>query len=328
MIMSKKHVPCNLCGSDGYRLLFKAKDINYKTTDEEFDIVKCTECGLVFVNPRPDDLAPYYPSDYDPHTSGSTIKVKQAVRRMLEVYFNYPAGGSAAAVGAMDKLMCLSKFLEIKLKNEYFFHRIPYERDKKLLDVGCGSGGYLLSLKRLGWDTRTQLFGIDFPNEELKRVKEEEKLNITEGSFFEADLPEGFYDVVTLRHVLEHFEDPTLALKKVYKMLRPGGRVMINVPNFKCIEGRFIFKGNWYQLEPPRHLYHFTPETTKRLLHNVGFDVERIDVKKGPAQFVATLDTLGYRVPKFVEKYIISNMLKVFKMFGYGAEILCVAVKK
>lgn len=145
-----------------------------------------------------------------------------------------------------------------------------------MLDVGCGNGSYLLGLKSLGWNAREQLYGIDFKSPVLKELQEQEDINTMEGNFIEMDLPENFFDVVTFRHVLEHFSDPSAALKKAYRILKPGGVVLIDVPNFKSIEALFLFKDKWFAIEAPRHLYHFSPETLKGLLNKAGFVEEKI----------------------------------------------------
>ena len=327
--MSKniKNIPCNICGSVDCRLLFKVKDLNYRTTDEEFNIVKCRGCGLVYVNPQPKEMGRYYPPAYGPHSPDPKVSIKEPLRKTLELFYNYRAAGKADAAGITDKLRYLPRFFEIKLKDDFFFFRIPYGEDKRILDVGCGNGSYLLRLKKLGWNA-AQLYGVDLPGENLKRLREAEGINITEGDFLNAPLPPDFFDFVTLNHVLEHFGDPLAAMKKAYKIVKPGGKVLIGIPNFKSVEALFIFKEKWYHLDPPRHLYHFAPKTLKRLLEGAGFTVEKMYFKKCVGRFTMNLKNYGWNVSKSTEKYAISNMLKLFKLFGFSGELLCIAVKK
>ena len=214
------------------------------------------------------------------------------------------------------------------MKNDFFFFKIPYRKDLRLLDIGCGNGIYLLQLKKLGWNPRTQLYGIEFPNEVLQQLKEVEQVNIIEGNLYEGELPKNFFDVVTLRHVLEHFYDPTLAMQKIYHTLKPGGKVLILAPNFKSIEALFIFKEKWYNIDTPRHLYHFTPKTLMKLLLKTEFTVEQIYLKKSVSPVVKSLEYYGYRVPKFIEKSVIPNILSIFKLFGFSEDLLCKAVKR
>lgn len=324
----KQNISCNICGSNDYKLVFTAKDLNYRTTDEEFSIVKCKKCGLVYINPQPINLEQYYPKTYIPYKSISTDAVfKLPLRRALELFYGYP-GKEFVPENLMTKLRHIHRLLEIKLKDNFFLYRIPYDRTKKILDVGCGNGGYLLSLKSLGWDACTQIYGIDFPNETLRHLRDIEHINIIEGNFFETDLPENFFDVVTLRHVLEHLSTPASALKKVFNILKPGGVVLINVPNFKSIEALLVFKEKWRHIDAPRHLFHFSPKTLKRLLTDTGFSVKHMSLKIASTPFIKSMERCDYHVPKSVEKYIIRTMLKLARLFGFSGEILCSAVKR
>lgn len=318
-----KNIFCNICGKNNYKLLFKAKDLLYRTTEEEFQIVRCMNCGLVYINPQPEDMGQYYPESYAPHNVDMNIKVNPSLIKTLELFYGY----SQKRLDSIDKIKFIPKYLEVTLKNNYFFYRIPYGSDKKLLDIGCGNGGYLLKLKRLGWDAETQLYGVELPNSALKKLKENERLNIIEGDFMKVDLPENYFDIVTLRHVLEHLSDPLGAMKKVYDILKSDGLVLINAPNFKSVEA-FLFKGKYHNIDAPRHLFHFTPESLGKLLDKVGFHVEKLYLKKSPTPFVASLKNYGYHVPKYIKKYVISNMLTVFKLLGFSGEFLCKAYKK
>lgn len=320
-----KDIVCNLCNSSEYALIFKVKDLNYRTTDEEFNVVKCKKCNLVYLNPQPLVIKRYYPKTYMPYKEvlSADIDFKPYLCEALKIFYGYPS----TAKTFINKLKNLRGLIELNLKDKFFFYTVPYARDKKILDVGCGNGSYLSSLKKLGWEAETQLYGIDFPNETLMHLKKYEHINIIEGDFLDITLPENFFDIITLRHVLEHLPDPTSALKKAFTLLKPNGIILINVPNFKSFEALVIFREKWRHIDAPRHLYHFSPKTLKKLLSNTGFVVEKILLKKAVAPFIKSLEHYGYHVPKLAEKYIIKNMLKLFKLLGYSGEILCKAVK-
>ena len=322
-----KTIACNICGLEDARLLFKARDIVHRITDEEFNVVKCRGCGLVYINPQPDDMSMYYPEDYAPHGCEHEKPMKESLRRALLTFYDYPGNGCVKATVA-EKIKYFTRYLSIKFKDEYFFYKFPYAKDKKVVDVGCGSGAHLLMLKRLGWDGATQLYGIGYPNEALRRIRDTEGLNLTEGDFMEADMPAGFFDVARLSHVLEHLPDPAAALGRVRDILKPGGKVLLAVPNFRCLEGPYLFKDKWSALEAPRHLFHFTPKTIKMLLKKAGFKVCEVRLKKSSNLFVANLETCGYRVSGPVKKYVLSNVLKFFKVLGFSSMLFCAAVKR
>jgi 2-polyprenyl-3-methyl-5-hydroxy-6-metoxy-1,4-benzoquinol methylase len=328
VLLMNSLVPCNLCGSSSHRLLFKARDLNWRTTEDEFDVVRCLDCGLIYLNPQPQNIEQYYPKTYGPHKviDVSNFAVRLSLHKVLPLFYGYPTNKTVSRTPT-NRLKYFFSYLKINYKNTYFFYRIPYGSNKKILDVGCGNGKYLLHLKSLGWNASSQLYGLDIPTETLKKLRETEAINIIEGDFLTTDLPENFFDAVTLRHVLEHLPDPSLAIKKVFNILKPGGNLLIAVPNIRSIEA-LLFREKWHHIDAPRHLYHFSPETLKKLLHNSRFIVEKMLFNKNSSEFVRGLRNYGYNVPKFIEKYMIKNMLKIFMLFGLSGELMCKAVKK
>lgn len=319
-----EEVACNLCGSWESSLVFRAKDLNYKSTDLEFPLVRCRGCGLVFISPRPEDMAPFYPDTYAQHKPNPVVRFKPSLQKKLSLFYGYPDISGIKGRAWTH----LHYFLELTLKNDFFFFRIPYRRDLRLLDIGCGNGIYLMQLKKLGWDAPTQLFGLEFPNEALPHLRDKEGMTIIEGDLYSEELPEHFFDVVTLRHVIEHFPDPTAALEKVRRTLKPGGQVLILAPNFRSMEALFVFREKWYNIDAPRHLFHYTPATMRKLLEKTGFCVKKMHRKKSIAPVVKSLEHYGYRVPRFVEKSVIPHILTLCKLFGFSEDLLCRAVKK
>lgn len=318
-----REIPCAICGSHDYRLVFRARDLNYRTTDRDFPLVRCRECGLVFINPQPEDMAPYYPDTYAQHKPNPYVRFKPSLQRKLSLFYGYP--GPEGNQGKAWKH--LPRYIELALKKDYFFFKFPYRRELRLLDVGCGNGIYLMQLKKLGWDPATQLFGLEFPNEALHHLRDE-GINITEGDLYKNNLPENFFDIITLRHVIEHFPDPSSAMEKIHRSLKPGGEVLILAPNFRSMEALFLFREKWHNIDAPRHLFHYTPATMRRLLGKTGFQVEKMHLKKSVAPVVKSFEHYGYHVPRFVAKSVIPYILSLFKLIGFSEDLLCRAVKK
>ena len=96
------------------------------------------------------------------------------------------------------------------------------------------------------------------------------------GKLDEADFPHRYFDTITFWHTLEHLPDPSAALVETNRILKPKGQLLISVPNFQSWQAR-IMKSDWYHLDIPRHLYHFTPKTITQLLQKTGFRVEIMD---------------------------------------------------
>ena len=94
------------------------------------------------------------------------------------------------------------------------------------------------------------------------------------GDFLELALPGGF-DAVTMWHVLEHLPDPFAAVARAAELVRPGGRIVISVPNIESLQAQFGGE-RWFHLDLPRHLFHFSPRSLSALVEQAGLRVVRI----------------------------------------------------
>jgi ubiquinone/menaquinone biosynthesis C-methylase UbiE len=135
----------------------------------------------------------------------------------------------------------------------------------RLLDVGCGAGEWLLSMREMGW----QVEGVDF-DENAVRVARKKGLEVHRGSVEQQSYPDQSFDAVTMHHVIEHVPDPAGTLTECARLLKPGGKLVLFTPNGSSLS-HGLFKQNWRGLEPPRHLHIFTPDSMHTLLHKVGF---------------------------------------------------------
>lgn len=153
----------------------------------------------------------------------------------------------------------------------------------RVLDIGCAGGGYLLALRQLGWDVH----GVEMTPALARYAREQFGLDVRTGAaeVALAEFPDGYFDVITMWHVLEHLANPSGVLAEVCRLLKPGGRLMLEVPNFHSLS-RLILRTYWFPLELPRHLYHFTPQTVAAMLTKAGFHAIRL--RGVPAAVAAT----------------------------------------
>jgi SAM-dependent methyltransferase len=200
--------------------------------------VKCLKCGLVFVNPRPapDEIGRFYPSGYGSRYREGKDKKKSFYKRIPELFFGDPD-------------------IPERLDSDVRFK----QRRGRVLDVGTGDGQLLVEFQKRGWEAE----GLEPFCEPSPQVREL-GLKVMNSSFEEAILPAGRYDVVLMSHVLEHMHKPLEALRKVARLLVPGGLAYVEVPNFNSLCRRF-FGVRWAHLEVPRHLNQFTPRTIEKL---------------------------------------------------------------
>jgi SAM-dependent methyltransferase len=143
-----------------------------------------------------------------------------------------------------------------------FLHHKP---EGRLLDVGCGSGEWLLAMRDLGWEVE----GVDFDGDAVQAAAEQGVL-VRRGVLEDQHYPAGSFDAVTLNHVIEHVPDPLATLRECARVLRPGGDLVLFTPNNGSL-GHRVFGCHWRGLEPPRHLHVFCPESMSALLRAAGF---------------------------------------------------------
>jgi SAM-dependent methyltransferase len=199
-----------------------------------FQVVRCMRCGLACTNPRPTaaTIGHFYPTDYRPHSG--LVHADRPLRGW------YP----------LDWL------------------RSPGEQRPRLLDFGCGGGHFLAAMHRAGWD----VVGLDVSEAAAHSVRNDLGLPALAGSLPHAGLEPESFDLVTMWHSLEHVHEPRRTLGEARKLLRPGGRLVVAVPNTDGWPARW-FGADWYGLDVPRHLTHFGPATLRRMLEVCDFRV-------------------------------------------------------
>ena len=137
-------------------------------------------------------------------------------------------------------------------------------RGGKLVDIGCGDGSFLLEARRAGWSVAGTEINARIPAPGLEIW----------GSI--ADLHAvGPFDCISLWHCLEHLRDPAASIRELVELLRPGGVLVIAVPNAGGWQAR-LFRRNWLHLDVPRHLHHFGLRSLERLVNQCGLEVRRI----------------------------------------------------
>ena len=133
-----------------------------------------------------------------------------------------------------------------------------------LLDVGCGVGHHGAAFREQGW----VVHGIE-PSASAACEAERRGLVVHHGTFDDAGVPEGSFDLVIFNHSLEHIPHPKDALRRAHSVLKPGGSFAVAVPDFGCWQSH-LFRDSWFHLDMPRHLQHFTSATLADLAVQVG----------------------------------------------------------
>jgi len=147
-----------------------------------------------------------------------------------------------------------------------------------ILDIGCGRGVMLNELKRKGWEVT----GVEWSEDAVKAGELPEGAVHISRDLRSLRLKTGEYDAVSLWHVMEHLKDPRETLKEIRRVLRPGGRLFVEVPNFDSWQ-RAVDRDNWIYWEVPRHLYHFSFPGLNKMMKEEG--LEEIDCTSWSLEF-------------------------------------------
>ena len=277
MHVSMKYVNCNICNTDDTFLV---------TTQNGYKVVQCKNCGLVYVNPRPDN---------------------ETLKRLYAEYHQR----NGKDVNDWAKLMG-KNFKEVLS----FLNKVLPGKGK-LLDIGCGYGHFIEIMKRQGWS----VCGIDLSPKVLLYAKEK-GLDVFETSIDDVSFPDEYFDAVTAFYVLEHVTNPLHALKNIFKMLKPCGILVLRVPHTTPII-RFLsffrIKNNLYDI--PYHLFDYSPQTITQLLKKSGFST--VSVTPGsPTIPVNVFEMVVSLVSGSFSKFLFAISARKFLLPGISKTIL------
>lgn len=262
---------CPLCKSGLFLNHKEVKD--HSVSGETFFLCQCSNCKLIFTNPRPPIgiIEQYYESEeYISHQNKSnnlTNKIYKLVR-------------------------------QITIRNKVALINMLYPKKGKLLDIGCGTGYFIEAAKKSQWAVR----GIE-PNRTARKLAQDKNLKVSKSLKDINDNKK--YDVITLFHVLEHIHNLRKSVKKIIEILDENGSLIVAVPNYNSHDSK-IYGSNWAALDVPRHLYHFNKISMQKFADE--FNLEIIDIKpmKFDSYYVSILSE-KYLNPK---KTSISHLMK------------------
>ena len=334
----RRILSCDYCNSEKHISILKSKDYVYNVIPGEFTIVRCSNCNLVFTNPRieSEDLINYYSRivSYGEAPINLNIKADSSFflrKDILTDYFNYPI----LEKSLKRKLIQFPNYLRLRRwwKNTLFIP--PYIENGSVLEVGCSYGGHLSRLKGLGWKVK----GIELSEKAVDYTRNVLKLDVEKNRIedFQSDM---LFDIIYLYMVLEHIESPKATLKKLYSLLKPNGKLVLSVPDMSGIEVR-LYKKYAYTLQVPLHLYHFTPTTIKNYLKDSNFKKIEIIHLNFDRDLVAPLNYILKENPnkilvkiahifcknKLFRKTIIKLIVRVLAFLGKTSRMIIIAKK-
>jgi 2-polyprenyl-3-methyl-5-hydroxy-6-metoxy-1,4-benzoquinol methylase len=141
----------------------------------------------------------------------------------------------------------------------------------RVLDIGCGNGRFLGHLIALGYEG----YGLELPGKAADRAAQVFGLHLKTGPLSKEDYEEASFDVVCMWHVFEHLTAPAETLDIAAHILRPSGYLLVSLPNIDSLQSQF-FRGNWFHLDPPRHLFYLGRRELSTALARRGLRLVRV----------------------------------------------------
>jgi SAM-dependent methyltransferase len=238
--MTLHYSNCALCNSTAISEVLKAKD--HTVSGETFAIWECASCTARFTQDVPNaaEIGRYYQSEnYISHSNTKRGLVNKLYHRVRTITL-------------AQKRSLVKKATGLDIGN--------------LLDIGAGTGLFVDAMRKAGW----KVTGLE-PGEEARRHAREMNIVLNDAADLFSLAPASF-NAITMWHVLEHVHDLHGYLSQIAKLLQPGGRLIIAVPNYTAADAK-AYGANWAAYDVPRHLYHFSPAAMRKLLQQHGFSL-------------------------------------------------------
>lgn len=257
-----EHTPCCLCGAAKADPVAVGEDFEYRTGPDTFLAVRCPQCELIRLDPRPTAamVERIYPDSY--HA------------------FSFSNDEFGAAFKARS-------WLEARRLSRHTKHLGP---SAAVVDIGCGDGFHLdlLRTRRAkGW----RLEGIDIDGRAVAAARAR-GLSVHQEPVESTTLEPGTFDLALMIQTIEHVADPPTTLAAAGRLLRPGGRIVIVTDNAGSTDARWFRRRYWGGYHFPRHWNLFNTESMQRLARSADLDVERISTLCSPVNWVYSIRNL------------------------------------
>lgn len=270
---------------------------DYSVSGEEFQLLLDEELQMLKTYPQPtlDKLGAYYESDdYISHTDGK--------RSLFEKMYH-----TVKQKALRDKIKMIEGFQPGK---------------GKILDIGAGTGDFLVMAKSKGWE----IVGLE-PSSKAKAIAQAKGVTFLEQL---SQMPDRSADIITMWHVFEHVPDVENQIAELKRILKPGGTIIIAVPNFKSYDAHYYGK-HWAAYDVPRHLWHFSKTSIKLLFEKHGMELIKVLPMKFDSFYVSLLSE-KYKTGKmnFIKGFFtgLRSNLKATKNFEYSSHIYVIKWQK
>lgn len=213
---------------------------DHLVTGEEFGLIWNAVYDCYQTDPIPRTLEKYYESaDYISHSDNAETAIERIYQRAKGINLNHKLG--------LVKRFC--------------------GQEGVLMDIGAGTGDFVKHAQDKGWEA----YGVE-PNEAARERAHNKGVPVYSRITVQQ---EAIYDAITLWHVLEHLPDLDQEIRTISNTLKPGGWLILAVPNYKSLDAKY-YKSNWAAYDVPRHLWHFSRSSIKRLFESRGYELRAV----------------------------------------------------
>lgn len=238
-------------------------------------ILRCGGCGISFTDPPGRAV----PEGYESHRVRDYPERRKGTRGAILRVFYRNEGTAAEKLGLCLPYLLFRARDWMKVRQRGIYTR-PFWRRGRLLDVGCGTGESMLSWR----GQQAECVGLEPDPDVARKARELTGMDVRSGALEAQEFPAESFDVITMSHVLEHVEDPRSTLRAAARLLRPGGELLIWVPDFGS-PLRGLFGAGWFPYEVPRHRWHYRVEDVARLLREAGLRPRELVPDVGESTF-------------------------------------------
>jgi SAM-dependent methyltransferase len=257
---------CEICGNTRENQYFVVREMMYGT-GENFDYMKCSQCGCLQLISPPDDFSKYYPSNYYSFKTKDDNQIRLWLDRLK---YSWALEGKGSLLGRLlVKKYGLPKFVD-------WVKRTKVKKGDAILDIGCGRGHLLQEMAKAGFHNLT---GIDPYLEEDNTI--DSSVRLQKKQIAEVSQQ---YDLIIMHHSFEHMPEPLAILQQVYRILRSGRYAIACIPVIDGYAWR-KYGVNWVAIDAPRHLFLHTVSSLKLLAEQVGFAVTDVVYDSHAYQF-------------------------------------------
>ncbi len=256
---------CKICGNERFNKEYKIKEMMFGFR-EEFSYILCSYCGCLQIKEAPADMSKYYPKNYYSFRNvlDKESKAKRIAKRCRDHYAIFDKGIAGRLIYNLFPNGALRSLSAVPLKKEW-----------RILDVGCGVGTLLYSLRHIGF---RNLLGVDpFIESDIHYKNGVSILKKTINDI------EGQFNLIMFHHSFEHME-PFETLKEVARLLAPNGFCIIRIP----VADSWAWENygvNWVQIDAPRHLFLHTRKSMEILASSADFKTLKVICDSTDFQF-------------------------------------------